>query len=607
MRKRTVLILGLTLTAMLIFQSIVFAGSSSSVTQTSANVIVNGELTGFEAYNIGGNNYFKLRDISLAVSGTEKQFEVSWDETNRAINLLSTTKYTPVGGELALGDGKTKQAILNQAPIYKDGNLVQLTAYTIGGNNFFKLRDLTQTFNIGVEWDDVTKTIGINTSKPYVAPPVVEPVVQPGVGNWYTPKYQDAFATYTVVSFSEGFFLGNVPLANDTEFTRIAIYDAQMKMVKQTDYTLGNRSRPPIFSDGLMCVTRPGQLYGYCDTTGKEVIPCIYYEASNFLNGVALVHQDVNGQPKTMVINKKNEILLSWDALYYGDLRPYAIYIDEADPLTEDWHEGYGWYYDFNCRPITIANRSNTWDKYGYYDELGTRRDVTRYDRNEETAFLGKYGSQYEEIKYQGGGFFLVQPKGQPDMKGIVDKNNKVILPMQAGEVEAAITETDAIFTCDAGVYNQWGKLIISFAKARYGVVSIGNGGLLITKDTDTWGLCTLTGEYILPLSSKPLAHIGRDGYVYASGDWYVNAPQDNITFYTTANMQVRGDTTELKALFAKATAYKKTADYSQSHPYAKKQFDTAYANAKNLLASSNPIWIDIHSAKVNLSCFVVQ
>lgn len=52
--------------------------------------------------------------------------------------------------------------------LYKDGVKVSLTAYTINGNNYFKLRDVAQAFDIGVEWDGVNKIIYIDTTKPYI-------------------------------------------------------------------------------------------------------------------------------------------------------------------------------------------------------------------------------------------------------------------------------------------------------------------------------------------------------------------------------------------------------------------------------------------------------
>lgn len=136
---------------------------------TASKVMVNGKSVLFEAYLINGNNYFKLRDMATVVSGTTKQFEVGWDGSKNAINLLSSKAYTVVGGELAKGDGKNKSGNPTTSKIYKDGKEIKLTAYTINGNNYFKLRDLAQVFDIGVTWDNSTKTIGIDTSIGYTA------------------------------------------------------------------------------------------------------------------------------------------------------------------------------------------------------------------------------------------------------------------------------------------------------------------------------------------------------------------------------------------------------------------------------------------------------
>jgi uncharacterized repeat protein (TIGR02543 family) len=147
-----------------------YAGWEKVITAnpTSSKVLVNGKAVTFEAYTINGNNYFKLRDFAQAVNKTEKNFEVKWDSKNNAINLISNKPYTPVGGELAKGDGKAKVANPTTSKIYKDGKEISLTAYTINGNNYFKLRDIAKAFNIGVTWDGTTNTIGIDTSIGYV-------------------------------------------------------------------------------------------------------------------------------------------------------------------------------------------------------------------------------------------------------------------------------------------------------------------------------------------------------------------------------------------------------------------------------------------------------
>ena len=141
-------------------------------TPTNSKVLVNGTEIAFDAYTIDGNNYFKLRDVASVVSGSQKNFDVKWDGAKNAINLESDNSYTPVGNELALGDGITKNAEPTTSSIYLDGEVVELTAYTINGNNYFKLRDVCQLFDIGVTWDNATSTIGVDTAIGYVAPQV---------------------------------------------------------------------------------------------------------------------------------------------------------------------------------------------------------------------------------------------------------------------------------------------------------------------------------------------------------------------------------------------------------------------------------------------------
>ena len=131
---------------------------------TASKVLVDGNTVDFEAYVINGNNYFKLRDLAMALNGTGKQFEVKWDGARKTISLLSGEPYTPVGGELAVSKNPaTRKATPTSSKIDVDGEERRLTAYTIGGNNYFRLRDIAEVFNIGVTWDSKTNTIGLDT------------------------------------------------------------------------------------------------------------------------------------------------------------------------------------------------------------------------------------------------------------------------------------------------------------------------------------------------------------------------------------------------------------------------------------------------------------
>lgn len=136
----------------------------------SARILVNGNETGLEAYLIAGSNYFKLRDLAMAVSGTDKQFAVGYDAENKAIQLTSGQPYTVVGGELSSnGSAEVAVATASNSKLFVNGEEKALTAYHIGGNQYFKLRDIAQLFDIGITYDSETGTVAIDTVSDNVA------------------------------------------------------------------------------------------------------------------------------------------------------------------------------------------------------------------------------------------------------------------------------------------------------------------------------------------------------------------------------------------------------------------------------------------------------
>ncbi|MEG1492557.1 MAG: stalk domain-containing protein, partial [Oscillospiraceae bacterium] len=108
-------------------------------------------------------------DLAFALSGSEKQFDVGWDGAKNAISLTNGKAYTVVGGELVGKGSGDKSGTPTASKIYLDGKEVSFTAYNIDGNNYFKLRDIGQTFNVGVTYDSATNTIVIDTAKGYTA------------------------------------------------------------------------------------------------------------------------------------------------------------------------------------------------------------------------------------------------------------------------------------------------------------------------------------------------------------------------------------------------------------------------------------------------------
>ena len=154
----------------MVFSCFCTFSSAATVSATSSKVMINGQIVDFQAYNIDGNNYFKLRDLAYALSGTSAQFNVTWNQKMQAISLVDGQRYTPVGGELVKNIVKNPKAVQTTSRIYLDGYALPIRAYNIADNNYFKLREIAQVFDFAVEWDNYAKTISINTSKPYTPP-----------------------------------------------------------------------------------------------------------------------------------------------------------------------------------------------------------------------------------------------------------------------------------------------------------------------------------------------------------------------------------------------------------------------------------------------------
>jgi len=127
------------------------------------NVRVNGQLVSFAAFNIGGNNFFRLRDVAFTINGTRSQFAVAWDGRAAAINLLPGQGYAPLGTEMAVGNGRIAVAVPSADIVNVDGRQTHMRAYNIDGYNYFMLRDLGAVLGFAVDWDDVGRTVLIDT------------------------------------------------------------------------------------------------------------------------------------------------------------------------------------------------------------------------------------------------------------------------------------------------------------------------------------------------------------------------------------------------------------------------------------------------------------
>lgn len=133
------------------------------VVLSTQNLSVNGTTVDCEKYNIDGSNYFKLRDLAYLLRDTDSRFSVGYDSTSNTVTITTGEVYTPNGSELVTGADKSATAKASRQSILIDGKEVSgLSVYNIGGNNYFKLRDLGEALGFDVGYDNATKTATVN-------------------------------------------------------------------------------------------------------------------------------------------------------------------------------------------------------------------------------------------------------------------------------------------------------------------------------------------------------------------------------------------------------------------------------------------------------------
>lgn len=226
----------------------VFAAEAIKATPTQSTVLVDGTSVSFQAYNIDGYNYFKLRDLGKVLSGTSKQFEVGYDSVKKSVAIITGKSYTAVGGELStVKDSAPQNAIKSQATVMINGAEANLTAYLIGGNNYFKLRDIAAEINFNVSYDSYAKTICIDSSSNYVAESgSAANGINPLVGAWYFEMADggDTYSSYLIFNKDGSIvqFVGNKIATYTTAGSNIKVMDKTDGDINTYAYSLTSKN-----------------------------------------------------------------------------------------------------------------------------------------------------------------------------------------------------------------------------------------------------------------------------------------------------------------------------------------------------------------------------
>jgi len=129
---------------------------------SETKISVNGNETAVFCYNINGNNYLKIRDIAVLLSGTDSEFSVSWDSEKKLISLDKKGKYDIVGSENQALSAYERAVYSKNEKILLDGKEFAIKAYMIDGSNYFVLRDASEVIGFEVSWNEKEKTVEIS-------------------------------------------------------------------------------------------------------------------------------------------------------------------------------------------------------------------------------------------------------------------------------------------------------------------------------------------------------------------------------------------------------------------------------------------------------------
>lgn len=147
------------------------ASAELSVSHSTSNVAVDNFLVAPEGYCINQENYYKLRDLAFLLTGKNTAFDVVWDDEHQCISMISGRDYTIAGGEMApAGDAEIYKFVPSYSEVRLDGQAVQMTGYNINNNNYYRIRDVGPLIGFGVDWDNDSATVVIDSKSGTDAP-----------------------------------------------------------------------------------------------------------------------------------------------------------------------------------------------------------------------------------------------------------------------------------------------------------------------------------------------------------------------------------------------------------------------------------------------------
>lgn len=131
--------------------NVVSADAANLATQNSSNITVSvdGKTTTIAAVELYGEILVPLCDVAQGISGTEKQFDVQIDNSERAVKLLSNQEYTRTGKEFTPFE-ENNQLSSYPLSVYLDDRRIDFSIYTLDQTHYVSLTELAGLFDLHI-------------------------------------------------------------------------------------------------------------------------------------------------------------------------------------------------------------------------------------------------------------------------------------------------------------------------------------------------------------------------------------------------------------------------------------------------------------------------
>lgn len=167
----------LTLAALLLVPTVAYGAKP-----TTQTFVVNNQVVDCLAYNIGGYNYFKLRDVLRGLDNTGDKHNVRYHAADRLVEVVPGEAYVDEagkGGKDAGGEVPDSQVVMGEAKIKINGVTANVKSCNIAGYNYLQIRSLGKVLSKQVGYDDQRRIVHVGNYNPAAVKLPQKPVAPP--------------------------------------------------------------------------------------------------------------------------------------------------------------------------------------------------------------------------------------------------------------------------------------------------------------------------------------------------------------------------------------------------------------------------------------------